>query len=250
MTRPARAGTLAAAAGQGVPTSGSLRVLVVNDQTLVRQGICSLLALSAEIDVVLLDLRMPGRDVEAMAQRGIDVPVLVVTTFDDDELVMGALRPGAKGYLLKDVTLDQLVEGVRSVATGAMLLRPALSDRLLHAVAKAPRRPDPHLPEPLTPRELDVLRLAAAGLSNWQIAQALHLAKGTVKNHTSSILPKLGVNDRTKAVLRALESGILTTAPADPWPVPQVTGPEVTPGPRENSRSRPNFMGTTTRRAS
>ncbi|PRX51478.1 LuxR family two component transcriptional regulator [Prauserella shujinwangii] len=217
-------------------TGEPARVLLVDDQTLVRQGIRGLLALTREVDVVaeaadgdealrllaehdvdvlLLDLRMPRRDgistLEAMRERGVDVPVLVLTTFDDEELVLRALRAGARGYLLKDVTLEQLVSGVRCLASGGTLLQPALTDRLLRAMVE--RRDTVEAaerPEPLSPRELDVLRLAAAGWSNREIAHGLHLAEGTVKNHMSSILLKLGVRDRTRAVLRALELGVLS----------------------------------------
>ena len=212
------------------------RVAIIDDQTLVRQGIRSLLGLSDgieviaegadgddaliivadnDLDVLLLDLRMPGRDgiatLEAMRDRGDTVPVLVLTTFDDDELVLRALRAGARGYLLKDVTLDQLVGAVHTLAAGGTLLQPTLTDRLLRAVAAA--RPTPvegfAYPEPLTARELDVLRLIAAGYSNNEIARALHLAAGTVKNYVTAVLLKLGVRDRTRAVLRALDLGLL-----------------------------------------
>jgi DNA-binding NarL/FixJ family response regulator len=216
-------------------TSAPIRVLLVDDQTLVRQGVRSLLALSDEIevvgeasdgdealallettdvDVVLLDLRMPVRDgistLEAKAARGDRTPTLVLTTFDDEELLLGALRAGAAGYLLKDVTLEQLVSGVRCLAAGGTLLQPALTERLLRVVATGAISFDgvPE-PEPLTPRELDVLRLAAIGWSNREIAHGLHLAPGTVKNHMSNVLLKLGVRDRTRAVLRALETGVL-----------------------------------------
>lgn len=211
------------------------RVAIVDDQTLVRQGIRSLLGLSDEIEVVgegehgedalelvethdvevlLLDLRMPGRDgistLEELALRGSSVPVLVLTTFDDDELVLRALRAGARGYLLKDVTLERLIGAIRTLATGGTLLQPGLTDRLFRAVST---RPDAvtgfDRPEPLTGRELDVLRLAASGYSNTEIASALHLATGTVKNHLSSVFVKLGVRDRTRAVLRALDLGLL-----------------------------------------
>jgi DNA-binding NarL/FixJ family response regulator len=217
------------------------RVLVVDDQAIVREGIRSLLELSDEVevvgecadgeealaflthtdvDVVLLDLRMPGRDgigtLEAMSDRGIDVPVLVLTTFDDDELVLAALNAGARGYMLKDVTLQQLLGGIRTLCSGGTLLQPALTDRLLRAVSAGARPTRANLPiEQLTDREADVLRLAASGWSNRQIAQGLHLAEGTVKNHMSSVLLKLGVTDRTKAVLRALETGILNAPPRD-----------------------------------
>jgi DNA-binding NarL/FixJ family response regulator len=215
-----------------------ITVVVVDDQTLVRQGIRSLLALTDDIvvvddaadgdealrlverlrpDVLLLDLRMPGRDglatLTALRDRGDEVPVLVLTTFDDDELVLNALRAGAHGYLLKDVTLDQLVDAIRTLAQGRTLVQPAVTDRLLRAVTERPRPAAPGVlahPEPLTERELEILRLLASGFSNREIAAALHLATGTVKNHVSMVLLKLGVRDRTRAVLRALELGLLT----------------------------------------
>jgi DNA-binding NarL/FixJ family response regulator len=214
-----------------------IRVAIVDDQTLVRQGIRSLLALSDEIDVVaeagdgdealtvldtvdvdvlLLDLRMPRRDgvatLEALGARGSEVPVIVLTTFDDDDLALSALRAGARGYLLKDVTLEQLVGAIRTVATGGTLLQPGLTDRLLRAASgHATEVTGIDRPLPLTDRELDTLRLVAAGYSNREIAAALHLAPGTVKNHVSNMLLKLGVRDRTRAVLRALDLGLLDT---------------------------------------
>ena len=213
-----------------------IRVALVDDQTLVRQGIRSLLELTDDvevvaeaedgdqttdlmhrhqIDVLLLDLRMPRQDglatLRELREVGATVPVLVLTTFDDDELVLQALREGARGYLLKDVTLDQLVAAVRTIAAGGNTLQPALTDRLLRAVSSRStaipaldRHPD------LTRRELDVLQLAASGYSNREISHALHLTEGTVKNHMSSVLVKLGVRDRTRAVLIALELGLLT----------------------------------------
>ncbi len=214
------------------------RVAIVDDQTLVRQGIRSLLALSNEInvvaeagdgdealaaldahdiDVLLLDLRMPRRDgiatLEALRERGNHVPVLVLTTFDDDELALRALRAGARGYLLKDVTLDQLVGAIRTVAAGGTLLQPALTERMLRAVSeRTTETTGIRGPDRLTDRELDTLRLVAAGYSNREIASALHLAPGTVKNHVSNVLLKLGVRDRTRAVLRALDLGLLDNA--------------------------------------
>lgn len=213
-----------------------IRVCLVDDQTLVRQGIRSLLGLAAGIevvaeaddgaaaltvierdppDVVLLDLRMPRFDglwaLRALRERGIDVPVLVLTTFDDDELVLAALRAGARGYLLKDVTLEQLVGAVRTLAAGGTLVQPAITDRLLRAVrdGRTARRDDGVPIQELTERELDVLRLLASGYANREIADALFLAEGTVKNHVSSLLLKLGARDRTNAVLRALNHGLL-----------------------------------------
>ncbi|MBO0609247.1 response regulator [Myceligenerans salitolerans] len=215
-----------------------IRVCLVDDQTLVRQGIRRLLDLSDEVevvgeaddgmaalaviaehrpDVVLLDLRMPRHDgiwtLEALRESGAGVPVLVLTTFDDDELVLAAVRAGARGYLLKDVTLEQLVGAVRTLADGGTLLRPAITDRLLRALregasAGVPGADEPP-PAPLTERELEVLRLVAAGLSNREIAEALFRAEGTVKNHVSNVLMKLGTRDRTRAVLRALHHGLL-----------------------------------------
>lgn len=211
------------------------RVVVVDDQTLVRQGIRSLLEL-AEIevvgeaddgevalevvaavapDVILLDLRMPRRDgiwtLEQLRETGVDIPVLVLTTFDDDALVLEALRAGARGYLLKDVTLDQLAHAVRTLADGGTLIAPSITDRLLRAIRSGPSPVGPDAPPPqeLTERELEVLRLVASGYSNRHIAEALFLAEGTVKNHVSTILLKLGARDRTNAVLRALHEGIL-----------------------------------------
>lgn len=215
-----------------------IRVCVVDDQTLVRQGILSLLQLSADVsvvaeagdgdealrlirrdppDVMLLDLRMPRRDgiatLEAMRDEGIDVPALVLTTFDDDELVLRALRAGARGFLLKDVTLEQLVGAIRTLARGGSLVQPALTDRLMRALQATGDVADFNdlpAPQPLTDRELEILRLLAGGFNNREIADATYLAEGTVKNHVSSVLMKLHVRDRTRAVLRALHIGLLT----------------------------------------
>src|SRR5690606_35347038 len=167
-------------------------------------------------DVLLLDLRMPRHDgiwtLEALREAGAEVPVLVLTTFDDDELVLRALRAGARGYLLKDVTLERLVGAVRTLAARGTLVRPAITDRLLrslHASGPAEGGPEGAPPAPLTGRETEVLRLMSAGLSNREIAGSLFLAEGTVKNHVSSVLLKLGSRDRTRAVLRALHHGLL-----------------------------------------
>jgi DNA-binding NarL/FixJ family response regulator len=211
-----------------------IRVCVVDDQTLVRQGIRSLLDLAPDIevvaeaddgltalsaiaehapDVVLLDLRMPRHDgiwtLRALQDSGIETPVLVLTTFDDDELVLKALRAGAKGYLLKDVTLEQVVGAIRTLAKGGTLVQPAITDRLLRAIRTDTPADDAPVQE-LTERELEVLRLLAGGYSNREIAAALFLAEGTVKNHVSSVLLKLGTRDRTRAVLRALHHGLLS----------------------------------------
>ncbi len=211
------------------------RVVIVDDQALIRQGIAGLLAVAGidvvgeagdgragvEVivatapDVVLLDMRMPQFDglwvLERLRSEDIDVPVLVLTTFDEDELVLDARRAGARGYLLKDVTLDRLAHAVRTLESGGTLIAPALTDRLLSAIrSQATPESDGSPVQALTDRELDVLRLVASGYSNRQIAEALFLAEGTVKNHLSAILVKLGARDRTNAVLRALHEGILS----------------------------------------
>ncbi|MGW5160858.1 LuxR C-terminal-related transcriptional regulator [Nonomuraea wenchangensis] len=144
-------------------------------------------------------------------QAGDAPPVLVLTTFDNDTLVLDAMRAGASGYLLKDVTLERLTRAIRVLAGGGTLISPSITERLLLAVHR--RRPpdEAELPEiqPLTGRELEVLRLVAEGYSNREIARALFLAEGTVKNHVSTVLLKLGARDRTNAVLRALHAHVL-----------------------------------------
>lgn len=220
------------------PPGEQVQVVVVDDQTLVRQGIRTLLDLAgitvvgeaadgaealsvieaSNPDVVLLDLRMPRFDglwtLREVRERGLEVPVLVLTTFDDDTLVLDALREGARGYLLKDVTLEQLARGVRTLAGGGTLITPSITGRLLEALRSGPVPSAAHSPagavvEPLSTRELEVLRLVAEGYSNREIAGAIHLAEGTVKNHVSTLLVKLNARDRTNAVLRALHEGIL-----------------------------------------
>lgn len=208
-------------------------VLLADDHTLVRQGIRTLLGLTPDVRVVaeardgdealrlvgthpvqvaLLDVRMPHR-------TGLDVlralgavppapPVILLTTFDEDAVVMEALRLGARGFLLKDVSLDQLADAVRLVAQGGSLIHPAVTERVRRGLNQGARDfPAAELPDPLTAREVEVLRLVAAGYSNREIAQALGTAEGTVKNQASSVLSKLGVRDRTRAVLKALELG-------------------------------------------
>lgn len=216
-------------------THSAPRVLVVDDQTLVRQGIRTLLelagieviseaangaeALEACItyspDVVLLDLRMPVYDglwfLKKRAEQGVEIPTLVLTTFDDDAVVLDALQAGARGYLLKDVSVDQLSHAVHSLAAGGTLIGPSITDRLIKAIQSAPppNGATGKIIEELTDRELEVLRLVAEGYSNRQIGVLTHLAEGTVKNHVSSTLVKLGARDRTNAVLRTIREGIL-----------------------------------------
>ncbi|NLS10582.1 response regulator transcription factor [Nesterenkonia sp. MY13] len=218
----------------------TVRVMVVDDQTLVRHGIRTLLELggitvAAEAgdgaealevlkqlsepetrpEVVLLDLRMPRYDglwfLKQAQEAEIEIPVLVLTTFDDDTLVLDALRAGARGYLLKDVTVEQLAEAVHALAAGGTLIAPSITDRLVRAIKTAPPPAGAAgaAVEPLSERETEVLRLVAEGYSNRQIAELVHLAEGTVKNHISTILVKLGARDRTNAVLRAIREGML-----------------------------------------
>jgi len=213
----------------------SVRVLLVDDQTLERQGIRSLLDLADRIevvaeaadgiealaaiqrvrpDVVLLDLRMPRLDgaatLKELSNREFRPPVLVLTTFDDDEAVLDALRSGARGYLLKDVSLEQLVDAVKTVAGGGSLIAPVVTQRLLAGVTRINNQfSSLGQPDPLTDRETEILRLMSGGYSNKEIANSLKVAEGTVKNHVSNILSKLGVRDRTRAVLKALELGIV-----------------------------------------
>ncbi|HRW17473.1 MAG TPA: response regulator transcription factor [Dermatophilaceae bacterium] len=222
------------------PGNRPVRVVIVDDQHLVREGIKALLALSPEVsvigeaddgiaglqvierespDIVLLDLRMPrmgGLEMLRVADsRGTRLPpVLVLTTFDDDA-IFEALRLGARGYLLKDVTLTQLVESITTIADGGRVIAPTLTAGLIDRLSSgtAPERSaaeSSSLAPDLSERELEVLRLLAAGYSNREAAQALHLVEGTVKNHVSAILLKMGVRDRTRAVLRAIELGLIS----------------------------------------
>lgn len=210
-----------------------IRVMLAEDQTLVRQGLRSLLELSdsAEVvgevrdgsevldgvrrwnpDVVLMDIRMPKMDgieaLRALRDAGRQPPCIILTTFDDHELVLQGLQAGARGYLLKDVTLDSLVNAIRTVHAGDTLVQPALTERVLKGLGRS-NTEDSASVETLTGKEIEVLRLMAGGYSNREIAQAIHKSEGTVKNQVSSILDKLGVRDRTRAVLRAINSGIL-----------------------------------------
>jgi DNA-binding NarL/FixJ family response regulator len=212
-----------------------IRVVIVDDQTLVRHGIRTLLEIATvdvvgeaddgqtalevvtttKPDVILLDLRMPRYDglwtLHQLGARGIDIPVLVLTTFDDDTLVLDALRAGARGYLLKDVTVEQLTRAVHTLADGGTLVAPSITDRMLRAIRSLPSTTgeDSPLVLELTSRELEVLRLMAEGYTNREISGALSVVEGTVKNHVSTILLKLSARDRTNAVLRALRLGIL-----------------------------------------
>ena len=135
---------------------------------------------------------------------------MILTTFDEDKFVIGGLQAGAKGYLLKDVSLDQLTSAIRTLADGGTLVLPAISQRLLNNLDRLHCDfPSMETPERLSGREIEILRLVARGYNNREIADALTIAEGTVKNYISSVLSKMGVRDRTRAVLKALEAGYL-----------------------------------------
>ncbi len=212
-----------------------IRVVLVDDQNLIRQGIRPLLELAGDVEVVaeasdgdeaivvirreapnvvLLDLRMPKKDgvavLQALVAEGALPPTIILTTFDDDAALLEAVRAGARGYLLKDVSLEQLTAAIREVAAGGSAIRPVVTERVLRGLERVRRNFDASSPaDPLTRREVEILRLMAGGYSNKEIANALGTAEGTVKNHASNILSKLGVRDRTRAVLTALELGYI-----------------------------------------
>ena len=211
-----------------------IRVCLVEDQTLVRQGIQTLLGLVDDIevvaeaqngeeavaiiprvkpDVVLLDMYLPKRSgVEVLTElRSSNAlpPTLILTTFDDDQLVIGGLRAGAKGFLLKDVSLDQLTTAIRTLASGGTFVQSFVTDGVADQERVRLDFPSSEAPEALTARELEILRLMARGHSNREIAEGLTITEGTVKNYVSGILAKMGVRDRTRAVLKALEARLL-----------------------------------------
>jgi DNA-binding NarL/FixJ family response regulator len=209
---------------------------IVEDHAIVREGLSSLLALSADIqvvgmagsaeeafaglrslepDVLLVDIKLPNKNgVELIRELRAEnrlPPTLILTTFDDDLVLIEGLKAGAKGYLLKDVGLEQLVGAIREIANGGSHINPVAADRLRRATLKRADEPPSMLEgcPTLTSRETDVLRLMASGMSNSEIAEALAISDGTVKNHVSNILGKLNARDRTKAVLKALQSGMI-----------------------------------------
>lgn len=146
----------------------------------------------------------------ALRQSNALPPTLILTTFDEDELVIGGLRAGAKGFLLKDVSLEQLTTAIRTLASGGTLIQPPVTQHLLRNRDRVQCDfPSLSSPDPLTARELEILRLMARGCANREIGDALAITEGTVKNYVSSILSKMGVRDRTRAVLKALEAGVL-----------------------------------------
>lgn len=204
-----------------------IRLALADDQTLVRQGLRRLLEFAPDVevvaeaadgeaaltmvsrsrpDVLLLDVRMPGLDgvqvLETLRARQELPPTLMLTTFNDDVALLRSLKAGARGFVLKDVSLDQLLEDIRRVLAGGTVVRALSQDHPLRGDAQAE-------PCDLTEREVEVLRLMAGGYSNKELAQVLGLREGTVKNHVSTILLKLGARDRTRAVLLALERRLI-----------------------------------------
>jgi DNA-binding NarL/FixJ family response regulator len=224
------------------------RVLLVDDQTLVRQGIRVLLMTEPGMEVVgeaangkealrlveelrpevvLMDVRMPEMDgvtaTREISARHPEIGVIILTTFDDEAYIFEGLRAGARGYLLKDISSEEMAEAVRVVAKGGALIQPSITRKVLSEFARlsgqAPSgqpavtppgaQRQPPLAEPLTERELDVLRCIADGLSNREIAERLVITEGTVKNHVSNLIAKLDVRDRTQALLKAQDLGLL-----------------------------------------
>jgi DNA-binding NarL/FixJ family response regulator len=221
-----------------------IQVLLADDQTLIRQGIRLLLEIEADIrvvgqaangmeaiqqveslrpDVVLMDVRMPEMDgVEAtrqLTQRFPEVKVIILTTFEDDETVFEGLKAGARGYLLKDISSEDMANAVRRVAAGEALIEPRLTRKVLAEFSRLASvhnsqpatKPTPEgLQAALTEREQEVLNALAQGLSNREIAEKLTITEGTVKNHVSSLIDKMGVRDRTQAILKGQELGLIS----------------------------------------
>jgi DNA-binding NarL/FixJ family response regulator len=211
----------------------AIKVLLVEDQQLVREGLKGLLSLHEEIriigeasdgaealeliaqeqpDVILSDMRMPRLDgtglIRALAARALKIPVVLLTTFDDAAVFDEAVRAGAKGFLLKAISPDTLLQALRDVAAGGTALRPTLTERMERQSTHVERAfSATEQPDPLSPKELQVLRLVASGRSNTEIATLLGNSEGVIKNHCSAIFSKMGVRDRTQAVLRAIDLG-------------------------------------------
>jgi len=214
-----------------------IRILLVDDQPLFREGLRTLLSVHSDFEVVgeagngeealklarsllpsvvLMDLQMPVLDGVAATRRlKAEQPqcrVIVLTTFDDDEMVFDGLRAGALGYLLKDVPSEKLGEAIRAAARGESFLQPSVAAKVVAEFARLTSKPTMNakaLAEPLSDREFEILRLIADGARNQEIAGSLFLAEGTVKNHITNILGKLGVRDRTQAALKARRIGLI-----------------------------------------
>jgi len=216
----------------------AIRVMLVDDQALFREGLETLLSVHEDIqvvgqagngqesievaarekpDVALMDIRMPVMDgvraTRLLKEAQPQCKVIVLTTFDDDEYIFDALRMGAAGYLLKDVPSARLVDAIRAVAHGESILEPTVAAKVITEFARlssmVPPRQMEELVEPLSERELEILGLVARGASNKEVAGQLFIAEGTVKNHMTHILGKLGASDRTQAVLKARDLGLV-----------------------------------------
>ena len=213
------------------------RVILADDQPLIRAGLRMLMAQTPDIDVAgeagtgseavqlardtdadvaVMDIRMPGMDgIEAtqlITGGGIRCRVLVLTTFDDDDYVYGALRAGASGFLVKDMALDDILTAIRVVAAGDAIIAPGVTRRLIAQFASQ-SRPDPKLREltGITDREREVLKLVGLGMSNAEIAAALYITAGTAKTHVARLLAKLGARDRVQLVITAYQAGLVDT---------------------------------------
>lgn len=214
-----------------------IKILIVDDQALFREGLRTLLSVQPDFkvvgeaangeealrltvtfqpNVVLMDLRMPVMDgvtaTKRLHENHQQTKVIVLTTFDDDELVFDGLRAGAMGYLLKDVSSEVLFEGIRAANRGEYFLLPSITAKVMAEFSRLSRFAPTSagiLEEPLSPRETEILRLVATGASNREIAEYFVIAEGTVKNHLTNILSKLGVKDRMQAVLKAKEYGLI-----------------------------------------
>jgi DNA-binding NarL/FixJ family response regulator len=210
-----------------------MKVIICDDQAIVREGLMMLLKLEPDIevvgtaedgaaavelvekarpDLVLMDLKMPiVNGVEATRQikaKYPEVKVLVLTTYDDDQWVFDAIQAGAVGYLLKDVPREDLIKAIKGTASGKSYLDPAIAGKVLGQVTSHQTQPASFVTGKLTEREIEILRLVAKGLSNTDIAERLYLSEGTVRNHISAILTKLGVSDRTQAAVIAIQHGL------------------------------------------
>jgi DNA-binding NarL/FixJ family response regulator len=210
-----------------------MKVVICEDQAIIRDGLEMLLNLEKDIkvvglaqdgaegvdlaarqqpDLILMDLKMPGMNgIEATRQihtRWPAIKILVLTTYDDDEWVFDAIRAGASGYLLKDTPREDLLKAVRGTVEGKSFVDPAVAGKLLGQVASQQTQPATRLTATLTEREIEVLRLLAQGLPNADIAARLHLSEGTVRNHVSAIFTKLDVSDRTQAAVIAIQHGL------------------------------------------
>jgi len=210
-----------------------MKVIICDDQAIVRDGLTMLLKLEPDIqiigtasegatavelvdkenpDLVLMDLKMPILNgVEATRQiktKHPEIKVLVLTTYDDDQWIFDAIHAGASGYLLKDTPRDELIKAIRGTIAGKTYVDPTIAGKVLGQVYSRQTQPATLVTAKLTERELDILRLIARGLSNTDISERLYLSEGTIRNHVSSILAKLGVSDRTQAAVIAIQHGL------------------------------------------